>query len=253
MRIALGIEYDGSNYHGWQKQEQVPSIQAAVENALSKVANHPVTVACAGRTDAGVHALEQVIHFDTDAKRELIAWVFGTNTYLPPDIRVQWAKEVPADFHARFSAIARQYRYVIYNHKTPSAIWRNYALWHQFPIDIDLMQTAANYLLGEHDFSAFRGSGCQSRSACRNVQFIEVSRDGEMIHIEVKANAFLLHMVRNIVGMLLEVGSGRRPPIWAQEVLLSRDRKQNADTAPAQGLFLVTAIYPHQFQNHPNI
>jgi len=247
MRYAIGIEYDGSNYFGWQKQANLPTIQGMVEEALSKVAAHKIEIVCAGRTDAGVHAIGQVAHFDSETNRTLKAWVLGSNTYLPADIRLHWAKPVAADFSARFSATARIYRYTIYNYKTASALLRNQSFWFGRKLDELLMQQAANYLLGEHDFSSFRGSGCQSKSCKRNIEFIKVTRKGEIIYIDIKANAYLLHMVRNIVGLLLEIGFGKLLPICAKDVLEARDRKKCPATAPAHGLCLVKVEYPAQF------
>lgn len=247
MRIALGIEYNGANYHGWQIQQNLATIQLLLENAVSKVANHQVQVVCAGRTDVGVHAFEQIVHFDTDAKRTDYAWLMGINTYLPPDIRVQWIKLMPEDFHARFSATSRLYRYYIYNNRINSAHYYKKATWYPIELNAELMQEAAQFLIGEHDFSAFRGIDCQSKSTKRNVILLTVERKDRMIIIDIKANAFLMHMVRNIVGVLLEIGLGKKPPIWAKEVLLSCDRKAAAVTAPAAGLYFVKAEYPLKF------
>lgn len=243
MRIALGVEYDGTSYHGWQRQNNICTVQEKVEYALSQVAAEPISVVCAGRTDAGVHALSQVVHFDTEATRSDRAWILGTNTNLPPDIRVLWARHTSFDFHARFSATARQYRYIIYNNKIASAILRHRAMWFPFPLDEKLMHEAGQYLVGEHDFSSFRGSGCQAKSAKRNVMFLTVTRNGCTVTIDIKANAFLLHMVRCIVGMLVKVGEGEKLPSWAKEILIARDRRVSAATAPAQGLYLVGAEY----------
>jgi tRNA pseudouridine38-40 synthase len=246
MRIALGIEYDGTNYFGWQRQPKRPTIQTAVEAALSKVANHQVVVNVAGRTDAGVHALGQVIHFDTAIKRSNDAWVLGTNSNLPADIRVHWALTVSNNFHARYSAVARQYRYLIYNSNAASALLRYRALSvHQYLNEV-LMQEAANYLLGEHDFSSVRGNGCESKSPFRCVELLTVVRNSELIFIDIKANAFLLHMVRNIVGLLLAVGKGAKPPIWVDSVLKARDRKQGSITVAPHGLYLYHVDYSSQ-------
>jgi tRNA pseudouridine38-40 synthase len=243
MRIALGIEYDGTNYCGWQRQNDVCTIQKKVENAISKIAVHPIKVVCAGRTDAGVHALGQVIHFDTDAMRPDKAWILGVNRYLPEDIRVLWAKYVSDDFHARFSATARQYRYIIYNNRVASAILRHRAMWTPFSLNVELMHEAGQYLIGRHDFSSFRGSSCQAKSPVRTVELLVIKRNGFTITVDIKANAFLLHMVRSIVGMLVEIGRGEKPPIWAQEVLQARDRRVSAPTAPPQGLYFVVVEY----------
>lgn len=243
MRIALGIEYDGTNYHGWQRQIGIVTIQEKIEQAVSQIAAQSIKVVCAGRTDAGVHALGQVVHFATDAMRPDSAWVLGVNSNLPADIRVLWARHVADDFHARYSATLRQYRYMIYNNKVASAILRHRAMWSPFMLNEKLMQVAGQYLIGKHDFSSFRGSGCQARNAQRNVESLIVTRNGYMVSIDIKANAFLLHMVRSIVGTLVKIGRGERPPDWAKEVLMARDRKLSAVTAPAQGLYLVGVSY----------
>lgn len=243
MRIALGIEYDGTNYHGWQCQIDLSTVQEKVEAALSKIAMHPIKVICAGRTDAGVHALEQVVHFDTAVIRPNIAWVFGTNSNLPLDIRIIWARKAHEDFHARFSAISRQYNYKIYNSQIASAIMRDRTVRVKPPLDIELMHEAGQYLVGKHDFSSFRGSGCQANHPVRTIIFLNISRDGNIVNIDIKANAFLLHMVRCIVGMLIKVGTGEKPPIWAKEVLEARDRKTCPATALPQGLYFIKADY----------
>ncbi len=247
MRIALGLEYDGTGYAGWQKQKSgLPSIQQRVEGALSRVANQTISVQCAGRTDAGVHAMGQVIHFDTEAVRSNRAWILGGNSYLPTDIRILWAKPISSDFHARYSAITREYRYSIYNHHVASALFAHRAMWCRWQLNPEKMQEAAFYLLGEHDFSSFRGSGCQSRSPCRKLYEIKITQGGNIINITVRGNAFLLHMVRNIVGSLLLVGTGERPSQWMQELLVARDRRLAGVTAPACGLYLVKVEYPAQ-------
>lgn len=253
MRIALGLEYDGSAFAGWQWQPGKRTLQAALEEALSFVAAEPVRVVCAGRTDAGVHALEQVAHFDTEVARKPYSWLMGTNTALPEDLRVLWVREVPEDFHARTSAIARFYRYVILNRPMRSALQRRQVTWHYAPLDAGAMAAAAEQLLGEHDFSSFRAQDCQSRSPNRYMHFIHVRREGDRVVIDLCANAFLHHMVRNIAGVLMEVGAGKRPPEWAGEVLRARDRKAAAVTAPAEGLYLAGICYPEAFglARHP--
>lgn len=243
MRIALKIEYDGRPFCGWQHQDNLPTIQAYVEKALTTVANHPVTVICAGRTDAGVHALQQVVHFDTTAIRPERAWVFGCNRILPSAIAIHWAKVMPDDFHARFSAIARQYRYIIYNHPVRPALQYGLVTWFCHPLDVELMQQGANYLLGENDFTSFRSVACQARTPMRNVMSIKIHREQEKVIIDIKANAFLHHMVRNIVGVLLEVGVKRRAPIWVQQVLQARDRRCASATAKPDGLYLAGVEY----------
>lgn len=248
MRIALGIEYDGSNFFGWQRQREVNSVQQELETALAKVANHPIELFCAGRTDAGVHATGQVVHFDTTAMRDNKAWIMGSNAQLPDQIAVRWAQNVPEDFHARFSATARRYRYVIYNHKYRPALLRNGLSHYHQKLDIELMHQAAPVLLGEHDFSAFRAVQCQSKTPFRNIHHLRIVRIEDYIVIDIKANAFLHHMVRNITGSLLEVGMGRRPPSWIAELLASKNRNLAAATAKAGGLYLVEVDYPEYYQ-----
>jgi len=248
-RIALGIRYDGASYYGWQRQDgDLPTVQSKVEVGISRVANHPIVVTCAGRTDTGVHATSQVVHFDTDAVRSDYSWQFGVNSNLPPDISVTWAKEVAHDFHARFSATARKYRYIIYNHEVKPGILRHAVGWHHRPLDEAKMQEAALALLGEHDFSSFRGAGCQSHSAARRIDEVTIWRQRRMVILEIKANAFLLHMVRNITGSLLEVGAGLKPVQWIKEVLQSKDRCQAGVTIAPNGLYLVGVDYPDQFE-----
>lgn len=245
QRIALGLEYDGTNYHGWQIQTpNLVTIQDTVESALSKVANQAIEVSCAGRTDVGVHALEQVIHFDTKQIRPLTAWIHGTNRYLPKDIRVQWAKNVSDNFHARFSATSRYYRYLIYNHPYESALWNKKALWFPWKLDVNAMQQACRFLLGEHDFSSFRASSCQSNTTQRFVYLATVKREGDFVVIDIKANAFLHHMVRNIVGTLLVIGQNKQLPEWMQYLLQIKDRKQSGATALACGLYFMSVDYP---------
>lgn len=247
-RIALGVRYDGTAYHGWQAQDDtLPTVQLFLEQALSRVANQQITVTCAGRTDAGVHACAQVVHFDTDVERSDYSWVFGANSNLPPDIAVQWAMEVPRDFHARFSAASRRYRYIIYNHNVRPAILRSGVAWYHKPLDERDMLLAGNYLLGEHDFTSFRGSDCQSKSPIRELREITVRRHHRMVVIEVMANAFLLHMVRNIAGVLIPIGAGDKPPEWAKTVLEARNRSAAGVTVTASGLYMVDVQYPEAF------
>ena len=243
MRLVLEIEYDGSNYHGFQRQRGLLSIQQTLEEALSKIAREPVNVTCAGRTDAGVHALFQVVHFDTQANRKPTAWVLGVNHYLPKDIRVLSVKVVDQNFDARRSAKCRTYRYLIYNYQIPSALYRLRTMWCPYQLNVEQMQLGANYLLGELDFSSFRGSHCESKTPMRRVDKILISRGGNIISIEISANAFLLHMVRNIVGSLVEVGKGKRCPEWIKEVLLAKDRTKGCVTVPACGLYLIKVQY----------
>jgi len=247
MRIALGIEYNGADFHGWQTQPHARAVQPCIESALSAVAAHPITVSCAGRTDAGVHACGQVVHFDTQAVRSTRAWTLGANANLPPDVGVLWAHPVPDHFNARFSARARAYRYVIANRPTRVALWARRMAWECRPLHTEAMARAASALLGEHDFSSFRAAGCQAKHPVRTLRAISVQRIGDLISIEVEANAFLQHMVRNIVGTLLEIGRRERPIAWIEEVLARRDRSCAGMTAPAGGLYLMRVDYPEEF------
>jgi tRNA pseudouridine38-40 synthase len=246
-RFAVGIEYDGSAYSGWQTQQSLRTIQGLVENALSGVAAEPVEVVCAGRTDAGVHARSQIAHFDTNVIRSMRGWVMGANTELPRDVSIIWARPVPLHFHARYSAEARTYRYIILNRPARSALAVRRATWIYKPLDHERMAEAATHLCGHYDFSAFRSSECQSNSPIRRVERLTVERQGEWVLIDVTANAFLHHMMRNIVGLLIEVGRGEAPPSWARQVLESRDRARGAPTAPADGLYLWDVRYPEAF------
>jgi len=243
-RLALGLEYDGSAYNGWQLQSHAPSIQTALNHALSAVAAAPVSTLAAGRTDAGVHALGQVVHFDTPVARDPRAWQLGANSQLPDDIAVLWVREVPAGFHARYSALSRSYRYLVLNRPVRPALERQRAWWVRLPLDEAVMAEAAGLLLGEHDFSAFRAAGCQAKSPVRRLLALDVRRQGELLVIDCRANGFLYHMVRNIVGSLVRVGLGEAPPGWIAGLLAGRDRKVAAPTAPAQGLYLAGVEYP---------
>jgi tRNA pseudouridine38-40 synthase len=251
MKIAFVLEYDGSRYRGWQRQAGAPTVQGCVEDALSKVANQRVRVYGAGRTDSGVHAFGQVAHIETDAKRERRSWVFGANVNLPRDIAVMGAEEVEDDFHARFSALGRTYHYLIFNRSSRGAVLRHHAAWECRPLDHDRMQEAAGHLIGSHDFSAFRAHSCQAKDPVRTLRELKVTRFGSFISIVVEANAFLHHMVRNIVGVLMTIGRGKAPPAWALDVLLSLDRTLGGVTAPPQGLYLMHVKYPPQY-NIPN-
>ncbi len=252
MRLAMGVEYDGTLFHGWQRQEGTKTVQQAVEEALSRVAAHPVRVVCAGRTDAGVHALEQVIHFDTPARRSPRSWVFGGNAHLPEGVVFLWAKEVDETFHARFSAIERRYRYVILNRPVRPALDRHRVAWEPRPLHVKAMQEAAAHLLGRHDFSAYRAMACQAKSPVRTLKRLEVERRGERIVIDAVADGFLHHMVRNIAGVLMAIGMGKHPPLWAKEVLEGRDRTLGGVTAPPQGLYLAQVTYPAVFALPPS-
>jgi tRNA pseudouridine38-40 synthase len=242
-RIALGLEYDGSAYFGWQRQSHAPSVQGEFERALSSVADHPVRLTAAGRTDAGVHALMQVAHFDTTAVRPEQAWVLGGSAAAAEDLSVLWAREVPGDFHARFSALSRTYRYRILNRRIRPALERHRSCWIRRPVDAEAMHEAAQCLLGEHDFSAVRSADCQSSTPIRRITAIAVRRYGMRVEIEISANAFLHHMVRNIAGTLLAVGVGDRPVAWVAEVLASRDRASAGPMAVARGLYFAGVDY----------
>lgn len=247
MRIAAGVEYCGTRYRGWQSQRGVSTVQDRVQAALSRVADHTLHVTCAGRTDAGVHALGQIVHFDTTAQRDEISWVFGANSHLPPDICLRWANPVAEDFHARFSAHARRYRYVIHNARSRSATLAGGAAWYRSPLNSGLMHEAGQVLLGEHDFSAFRAAECQAHTPWRELRSLRVHRAGNLVILDVEANAFLHHMVRNIAGVLMSIGSGTRPVEWAGEVLDSRDRRQAGVNAQACGLYFMQVLYPAYF------
>ena len=249
-RVACRIEYDGTRYSGWQAQPHLPvdTVQEKLEEALAAVAVAPIRVQCAGRTDTGVHGHAQIVHFDPPVARSSKSWVMGANANLPVDIRVHWAVVVPGEFHARFSALSRRYRYIIANTPVRPALLNGKITWQRRPLDADLMHSAAQCLLGERDFSAFRAASCQSRTAMRNVHSLQVTRRGEMIVIDIQANAFLHHMVRNIAGSLMAVGSGRQSVSWLSKIMEGRDRTLAAETAPADGLYLVKVEYPAQYQ-----
>jgi tRNA pseudouridine38-40 synthase len=247
MRYALGIEYDGSGFFGWQSQLQSPTVQEVVEQALAAVADHRVSVVCAGRADTGVHARCQVAHFDTAAERTERSWVLGANSGLPPAVRVLWAREVGEEFHARFSAFERSYRYTISNRWVRPAIGRQQVTWCRKPLDAERMNTAAQCLLGEHDFSAFRSSGCKARHAVREITRIGVSREAERVVLDVSANGFLYHMVRNIAGSLLDIGCGDQPVDWLEQLLQAGDRTRAGVTAAPEGLCFMSVRYPDFF------
>jgi len=244
----MGIEYDGSNYVGWQLQDNGISVQAVVEASLAKVADHPIRVVCAGRTDTGVHALGQVVHFDTEVDRTERSWVFGTNTHLPRDVAVQWAKPVDDQFHARFSAKQRRYRYVILNRSVRPTFLAYRVAWEYRPLDIGRMSAAAEFLLGEHDFSAYRAAACQAKSPWRRIDQLRIARQDDIITIDIEANAFLHHMVRNIAGVLMAIGCGERPVDWTRQVLESQDRAQAGITAPAHGLYFLDVNYSPNYE-----
>jgi len=243
VRIALGVEYDGSRFCGWQTQPDGCAVQDALERALGEIAGEPVATVCAGRTDAGVHALGQVVHFDTAARRPGSAWVRGVNVLLPPACAVTWSQEVAGDFHARYSAQSRGYRYVLLNHAVRPAADHTRVGWFHVPLELEPMRRAARLLLGEHDFSAFRSAECQARTPVRTLSRLDIARRGDYVVFDLRANAFLHHMVRNIVGCLVHVGKGGCPPEWIGEVLAGRDRTRAAPTFPAAGLYLARVDY----------
>jgi tRNA pseudouridine38-40 synthase len=247
MKIAIGVEYCGTSYSGWQRQKHAIGVQQHVEKALSKVADKPITIHCAGRTDTGVHALHQVIHFEADIDRGSRSWVMGGNSNLPGDIGLLWAKTVDDAFHARFSATGRHYRYIIFNRQTRPSVNFGYVSWEYRKLDEGAMSEAAALLVGKHDFSSFRAQGCQSKTPVREVTQLQVQRIGEYIIIDISANAFLQHMVRNIAGVLIEIGQGIREPSWASEVLDARNRGLAGITARPDGLYLTEIDYPEIF------
>ena len=247
LKLVLGIEYDGSAYCGWQRQSHSPSVQAEVEQALSYVANKPVELVCAGRTDTAVHACEQVVHFETDVERSNRSWLLGANCRMPKNIRILWVHPIALSFHARFSAIARSYRYIIQNSSVPGALFHDKVCWEHRELDAMLMHEAAQQLVGEHNFNAFRASGCQAKSPVRTIEYLNIVRRGEFLYLDIKANAFLHHMVRNLAGSLMSIGAGEHDANWLLQVLKSKDRRQAAKTASAAGLYFVQAFYPEEF------
>ncbi len=244
QRIALVLEYDGTGFSGWQRQDHAPSVQEELERALSRIADHPVAVVCAGRTDAGVHAAAQVVHVDTTASRPLHAWVLGTNSQLPETVSVRTAHAVEADFHARYGARRRGYRYVFLCRRARPALLRHRVAWTHHPLDAGRMHRAAQALVGEHDFSAFRAVACQAPHAVREGFRIDVHRHGDLLFIDIEANAFVHHMVRNIAGTLMAVGAGEQAESWPAELLAAGDRTRSGVTAPAAGLYLTRVVYP---------
>lgn len=249
MRYAALVEYNGAVFHGWQKQKHhdEPTVQAALEAAISKVANHPIEIACAGRTDAGVHATRQVIHFDTTSVRSDYGWMMGINTNSPADVSLQWLGRVDSEFHARYKAQSRCYRYLINNAAYRQALQHDQLTWWRYPLDADRMNRAAQSLLGEHDFTSFRAKDCQAKTPVKTMHRIQVKRWGNLIMLELEASAFLYHMVRNIVGVLLPIGEGSKPESWMEEVLAAKSRLAAGITAPGDGLHFVGVRYPEQF------
>ncbi len=248
MRYALCVEYDGTHFKGWQTQRGQRTVQQEVEAALSKVADHPVSVITAGRTDTAVHATGQVIHFDTEAVRSDIAWHLGCNRFLPHDVRIHWVKPVSTEFHARFSALKRSYRYIIYNHNVRPCVLRNHATYKHQLLNSELMQQATEYFLGEHDFSSIRAAGCQAKSPIRTIHELSVYQQDRWIWFDVTANAFLQHMVRNIAGMLMTVGYGDQKAEWVNDVIALKDRTQAGVTAQPNGLYLTQVAYTDRYE-----
>jgi len=246
-RFAAAVEYNGREFCGWQRQSHSPGVQQAVETALSYVANQPIAIACAGRTDTGVHATNQIIHFDTTVSRQPHNWLLGANTQMPDGVRLHWVQELEAQFHARFSALSRTYRYVIHTANVHSALFKGLVTHSKHHLDVDRMHIAAQGLLGENDFTSYRAAGCQSRTPFRNIKRICVFKQGALVVIEINANAFLHHMVRNIAGVLMAVGRGDRLESWPAELLAMQDRTAGEVTAPPDGLYLVNVEYPEAF------
>jgi tRNA pseudouridine38-40 synthase len=248
LRFAIGVDYNGRAYRGWQTQQPgVRSVQETLEKAIARVADEPVRVIAAGRTDAGVHASGMVAHFDTTAVRNERSWLLGVNTQLPEDIALRWITPVSDEFHARFRAVARRYRYVIFNHPLRSSLLAGMVTWHYHTLDLARMQAAAAHLVGRHDFTSFRAIGCQAKKAERDVQFLRLTQHGPLIVLDIQADGFLHHMVRNIAGVLMAVGQGKAEPEWALQVLQARDRTLGGVTAPGDGLYFVDALYPEAF------
>ncbi|HIF51082.1 MAG TPA: tRNA pseudouridine(38-40) synthase TruA [Thiotrichaceae bacterium] len=247
MKIALGIEYAGCHYYGWQKQDISPTVQEVLETALSKIADENIRVVCAGRTDTGVHALQQVVHFETSSQRESQAWILGTNTILPNDVAVTWVMHIDDDFHARFSAQERTYQYIILNRQARPAIFNGLVTWQHRELDFDRMQQASQCLIGEHDFSSYRAVACQANSPVRTVHKLEINKLNDWFVITVCANAFLHHMIRNIAGVLMAIGIGKEDVDWAAEVLAAKDRTAGGITAKPDGLYLANIKYPEKY------
>ena len=248
MRIALGVEYNGAPYCGWQSQTGACGVQDFVEEAIAKIAKHPIRIHAAGRTDTGVHAMMQVVHFDTVIHRPVTAWVRGVNAFLPATVRVQWAKGVEVEFHARFSAMQRSYQYVLVNHPTAPAINALQAGWYHLPLNVSAMQAAINYLQGEHDFSAFRASECQAKSPVKNLQIASIQAHGDFMIFNFTANAFLQHQVRNMVGALVYVGNGKYPPEFIKNLLEQKDRTLSPPTFSPNGLYLTGVQYDPKWE-----
>ncbi len=248
LRIAIGLEYQGQDFHGWQKQKDCPTVALALEEALSQIAGESISATAAGRTDALVHAVHQVAHFDTHAIRPLNAWVRGTNSHLPKTISVLWAKSVPLDFHARFSALSRRYRYFLLERPTRTGLFHHSLGWTFYPLNLEKMQKAAQFLKGTHDFSAFRAAGCQAKTPIKTMHCATVSKEKNCFIFDFTANAFLLHMVRNIVGALVEIGKGKEAPEWIESLLKEKDRRLAAPTFSPNGLYFWGPTYDAKWQ-----
>lgn len=253
MKIALGIEYDGSQFYGWQQQINLRTVQGEIEKALSKIATIDIKVTCAGRTDTGVHGMNQVVHFISPVDRPIKSWIYGANSHLPKDVVIKWAQEVPEHFDARFSALSRKYRYIIFNHAIRPSHLRSAVTWHYNKLNVGIMHEESQLLLGENDYTSFRSSQCQANSPIRKIKKISVSQQGQLIVLDVEANAFLHHMVRNIAGVLMTVGSGRENRGWVTELLLQKDRTKGAETSPPYGLYLYDIEYPSEFKIPSNM
>lgn len=248
MRLAVGVQYDGSAFCGWQSQKSsIRTVQSCLEKAISTIANHQVSITCAGRTDAGVHGIGQVIHFDTKAIRSIRSWLLGINSVLPTDISLNWVQIVNDDFHARFSALSRCYQYLILDGSQKAALWQRRAACYYQQLETNKMHCAGQALVGQHDFSNFRAANCQAHTPVREIYSLRIQRIKKLVLLEIEANAYLYHMVRNITGVLIAIGSGSKPVEWAQEVLQCRSRKQLIVTAPAHGLYLKAVSYPNKF------
>ncbi len=248
MRIALGVEYNGQSFFGWQVQDGTRTVQGCLEAALSVVANHPVRVFCAGRTDRGVHGMGQVVHFESDSERTMHSWVMGANVNSPEEVSVLWAKPVDDTFHARFSATRRRYRYIIMNRKVRPSFLAGRVSWDRRDLDVQKMAAAGQLLVGEHNFNSYRAVACQAKNPVRTIHSLEVHRSGPFITLDVEANAFLHHMIRNIAGVLMAIGAGERPIEWAGELLEVCDRTQGGVTAPPHGLYFVNVTYPEKYE-----
>ncbi|VFP79146.1 tRNA pseudouridine(38-40) synthase TruA [Buchnera aphidicola] len=247
MKFVFGVEYDGSMYYGWQKQRSVLTLQECVESAFSKIANHQVDIVCAGRTDRGVHAIKQIAHFSTNTIRSNTVWLKGVNSLLPYDIKILWIKEISSNFNARFSALSRSYRYIILNKNRQSSFMTKYYFYVKDILDIQKMQYSSSFLLGQHDFTSFKSSGCQSLSSNRKIISLLVYNINDFVIIDITANSFLYHMVRNIVGCLVSIGLSKHSADWTKIVLYNKDINKIYSTVPPHGLYFLSASYPNYY------